>query len=128
MSEPTTASPKGSSSTGTPGSSTAHIPPLLPAFLITGLLLGAIVFILLWRHIIDRRTPRADADADADANDDDDSDLAWLPGARAAPPARPADVGPVRHRPERPATWGRDHGACAPQRPAPPAPHWTRPR
>ena len=30
-------------------------PPLLPAFLITGLLLAAIVSIIVWRHVIERR-------------------------------------------------------------------------
>lgn len=29
-------------------------PPLLPAFLITGILLGAVVFIIVWRHFVER--------------------------------------------------------------------------
>jgi hypothetical protein len=37
-------------------------PPLLPAFLITGLLLAAIVCIIVWRHIIERRNVRRDDD------------------------------------------------------------------
>jgi hypothetical protein len=38
-----------------PGSFSGATPPLLPAFLITGVLLAAIVFIIVWRHVIERR-------------------------------------------------------------------------
>lgn len=37
-------------------------PPLLPAFLITGVLLAAIVFIIVWRHVVERRTQLRDDD------------------------------------------------------------------
>ncbi|KAF8586632.1 hypothetical protein K439DRAFT_1631520 [Ramaria rubella] len=37
-------------------------PPLLPAFLITGLLLAAIVFIIVWRHLIERRNAQQEDD------------------------------------------------------------------
>ncbi|KAF8490045.1 hypothetical protein JB92DRAFT_3011210 [Gautieria morchelliformis] len=37
-------------------------PPLLPAFLITGLLLAVIVCIIVWRHILERRNSQGDDD------------------------------------------------------------------
>lgn len=48
--------------TNGPGSFNGATPPLLPAFLITGVLLAAIVFIVVWRHVIERRNLQREDD------------------------------------------------------------------
>lgn len=53
---PTRIAPRGLQTVNANGQQQSVAPPLLPAFLITGLLLGGIVFIIVWRRVVERRS------------------------------------------------------------------------